>query len=189
MSRFWLRTRKFIALKVLHADDTPHAVAMGAAIATLISFLPLVGFQTVIAIGIAAIFRANKAICIPIVWVTNPFTMGPIYYGCFALGRFVLPGENIAQQESLAHLVELAKTGSIFDIPFWTDLFHIMMKVGAELWLGCALVGIVLGIVSYFFARSGVISYRERRRQRMLKKSLLQSKIQPDKVIRRSEPL
>ena len=64
-----------------------------------------------------------------------------------------------------------------------------MMKVGVELWLGCALVGIVLGIVSYFFARSGVITYRERRRQRILKKSLLQSKIQPDKVIRHSEPL
>lgn len=189
MSKYWYRTRKFIALKVLHADDTPHAVALGAAIATLIAFLPLVGFQTVIAIGIAAIFRANKAICIPIVWVTNPFTMGPIYYGCFALGRFVLPGKSVAQQESISNLIELAKTGSIFDIPFWTELFHIMMTVGTELWLGCTLIGVVLGIVSYFIARSGVITYRERRRQRMLKKSLLQSKIQPDKVVRHSEPL
>ena len=112
MSKYWYRTRRFIALKVLHTDDTPHAVALGAAIATVIAFLPLLGFQTVISIGIAAMFRANKAICVPIVWITNPFTWGPIYFGCFSLGRLVLPGGNGTHRESLQRLFELDTSGS-----------------------------------------------------------------------------
>lgn len=162
---------------------------MGAAIATIIAFLPLVGFQTMIAIGIAAIFRANKAICIPIVWVTNPFTMVPIYGGCFALGRALLPSDSIGQKEALSRFFELMKSGSILDLQFWAELFHVMVSIGAELWFGCAIVGVVLGIVSYFMMRMGVISYRERRRQRMLKRSLFRSKLQQNKVIRQTESL
>lgn len=162
---------------------------MGAAIATVIAFLPLVGFQTMIAIGIAAIFRANKAICIPIVWVTNPFTMGPIYGGCFALGRALLPADDIGQKEALPRLIELAKSGSILDMQFWADFFHVLVSIGAELWFGCAIVGVVLGLAAYFMMRMGVISYRERRRQRMLKRSLFRSKLQQNKVIRQTESL
>ncbi len=162
---------------------------MGAAIATVIAFLPLVGFQTMIAIGIAALFRANKAICIPIVWVTNPFTMGPIYGGCFALGRFILPGDGDGQIDSLPRLIELAKSGSIMDMQFWADLLQVMLAIGVELWFGCAVVGIVLGIVSYMVMRQGVISYREKRRQRLLKRSLFRSKLQQDKVVRQTESL
>ena len=33
---------------------------------------------------------ANKAVCIPIVWITNPFTLVPIYGACFGLGRVVM---------------------------------------------------------------------------------------------------
>ena len=56
----------------------------------VIAFLPLVGFQTAIAIGLAALFRANKAVCVPIVWITNPLTLVPIYGGCLALGGWIL---------------------------------------------------------------------------------------------------
>ena len=186
MSKYWYRTRRFIALKVLHTDDTPHAVALGAAIAAVIAFLPLVG-QTVIAIGIAAMFRANKAICIPVVWITNPFTMGPIYYGCFSLGKFVLPGENSSHSEFLPRLIELATSGSVLDPQFWVDLFNVLISVGLELWLGCALVGAVVGTASYFMTRTGVVTYRERRRRRVLKRSLFRSKLQQGKVIRHSD--
>jgi uncharacterized protein (DUF2062 family) len=119
--------------------------------------------------------------------VTNPFTMGPIYGGCFALGRIILPGEDVGQKDALPRLIELAKSGSILDMQFWADLFHVLVGIGAELWFGCAVVGIVLGILAYIIMRGGVITYRERRRQRMLKRSLFRSKLQQDKVIRQTE--
>ena len=98
MSRFVFRARKFLAQKVLHTDDSPHTIALGASLAMLVAISPLIGLQTVIAVGLAALFRANKAICIPIVWiVTNPFTFLPIYGACYKLGQLVV-GDPTAHQ-------------------------------------------------------------------------------------------
>ena len=100
MPRVWLRTRRFLAQKVLHTDDTPHAIALGAALAVFVAFLPLIGLQTVIAIGLAALFRANKAVCVPIVWITNPFSAVPIYTACLILGRAIWPVPAVQQGTS-----------------------------------------------------------------------------------------
>ena len=90
LARYWLRARRIFVHTFLHADDTPRQIALGAAVATFIAFLPIVGIQTVVAIALAALLRVNKAICVPIVWITNPATLVPIYTGCYWVGRFVL---------------------------------------------------------------------------------------------------
>lgn len=182
MQRFWFRTRRFLARKVLHTDDTPHAIALGAALAMFVTFLPLIGLQTVISIGLAALFRANKAICIPIVWITNPFTAGPIYTGCLLIGRFFLPSRALADQSAV--LVELEKQQqlSILDAGFWTDLLEHLAGWGLALWVGCMIVGAVGAIISYGLSRWGVTVYRERRRQRQLRRSLLRSQVQAARV-------
>ena len=104
-----------MARKVLHTNDTPHAVALGAGIATFVALLPLIGFQTVIALALAAVFRANKAICIPVVWITNPFTAIPIFKGCFELGRFVLTGPSDRTQASVLAELELQQNITLFE--------------------------------------------------------------------------
>ncbi len=175
IARRWHRARRFIAQKVLHTGDSPHAIALGAGVATFIAFLPLVGLQTIIAVSIAALVRANKAVCIPIVWVTNPLTMGPIYYGCYALGRLVIPPAWSGDEAGLGRLIELAKTTSLFQAAFWKDIFYVLIGAGLDLWVGCALVGLVLSLVAYFVVRGSVIGYRERRRQRMIRRTLFRT--------------
>lgn len=188
MARHVLRLRRFVAQKVLHTDDTPHAIALGAGIATFITFLPLVGLQTVIAVSLAALFRANKAVCIPIVWITNVFTMVPIYGACLALGRFVLASPSATDEAAvLAALRQQQQTG-FFDLAFWTGLWHRLAGAGLELWVGCTIVGVVLGVTAYFFALRGVVTYRERRRQKILRRNLLRSIRKSGKVARQSEP-
>lgn len=183
-----LRARRFLAQKVLHTDDTPHAIAMGTALATLVAFLPLVGIQTMVAVGLAALFRANKAVCVPIVWITNPFTMVPIYGACFGLGRFLLAATNgIDETVVLSKLQEQQSIG-ILDPAFWTGILNQLAHASLDLWLGCTIVGVVLALASYVVARWGVVTYRERRRQRLLRRDLLRSKTAAGKVVRRSEP-
>lgn len=183
-----MKVRRFVLQKVLHTDDSPHTVALGTAIAVFIALLPLVGIQTVLAIAIAALFRANKAVCIPIVWITNPFTIVPVYGSCWALGRRVLsspsPGEHEAMLSQLAHLTREA---SVFGLDFWKDLAGILEQFGAELWLGCALVGFVLGVASYFLTRAAVSGYRERRRQRVLRRQLFRAKLGESRLSRDRE--
>lgn len=185
MGRYFRRARRFILHNILHTDDTPHAIALGVGIATVVAFLPLPGIQTVIAIGLAALFRANKAVCIPIVWITNPLTMGPIYLGCLALGRTILASPIQAQEAEvpvrIPHLVESFR---IFDRQSWVDVFHLLVNLGTELWVGCGVIGVVFGIVSYVAAHRGVVFYRERRRLRVLRRNLFRAQAKKNKLAR-----
>ncbi len=182
--KYWLRLRRMLAQRVLHTDDTPHKIGLGAGLATFVAFLPLVGFQTVIAIGLAALFRANKAICIPIVWITNVFTIPPIYGACLALGRFVT-GANVTQTDEavLSSLQEQQSTG-LLEPSLWQAWLNRLAGLGFDMCVGCVIVGTVGGVAAYFIARNGVISYRERRRQRILRRGLFRSNFKAGKAVR-----
>lgn len=188
MARYLARARRVLAQKVLHTDDTPHAIALGAAMATFVAFLPLVGLQTLISVSLSALARANKAVCVPIVWITNPVTMGPIYGACFGLGRFVLASSPAADEGAVLNELQQQQQTGLFEVAFWRGLLDRLGTLALELWVGCAIVGLVTGVGMYFFARWGVVTYRERRRQRMLLRSMLRSKPRHRKVARRSEP-
>ena len=185
MARYLLRTQRFLAQKVLHTNDTPHTIALGASLAMFVTFLPLVGLHTVISVSLAALFRANKAICLPIVWITNPFTMLPIYGACLGLGHWLLPNNGENDTAVLAKL-EQADPASIWDPAFWSGLLQTLTDLGGALWLGCTVVATVAAIVCYFLTRWGVSNYRERRRLRMLRRAQFRSNLKPGKVIHRS---
>ena len=173
MAGLWDSARKFMYRKVLHADDTPHRIALGVALATFVAFTPTVGIQTILALGVAALFRANKAVCIPIVWITNPVTMGPVYGACWWLGTLLTPGSTRGDFAAIEQrLREAAASDSgwwsqILSYEFWAGLFGLMLDVGKELWIGCLVVGVFFGVVLYFVSYYGIIGYRRRRSQRM----------------------
>jgi len=176
----------------LHADDTPRQIAMGAAVATFIAFLPIVGIQTVVAIALAALLRVNKAICVPIVWITNPATLVPVYSACYWLGRFVMGqggnGEFDPEQSVLGPVTRHQGWGRFISSAFWKDLGNTLLDLSLDLWVGCALVGLVLGTVAYFVVRWAVVKYRERHRRRMLRRALLRAEAGNAKVTHRSDP-
>ncbi len=188
MGKHLFRARRFLALKVLHTDDPPHAIALGVAVGVFVAFLPLVGFQTVIAIALAALLRANKIVCVPLVWITNPITLGPIYAGCIALGQFVLPGSSTTG-EDMKRLLEFGEERSVFTIAYWGDLLSFLGDIATELWVGCILVGVFFAIPCYFASRSAVANYRDRRRQKLLKRSLFRAKRDGKKKKQRHEPV
>ena len=188
VARYILRARKFVIQKILHADDTPHAIALGTAVATFIAFLPLVGLQTIISISLAAALRANKAVCVPIVWITNPFTLVPIYGACFGLGRWVMASPQDTDSVFVLNELGQQQQVSVLMLDFWKSLFSRLAGLGLELWVGCAIVGVVLSIVAYLAARWGVSTYREKRRLRLLRKSLLRSKTDSIQVTRPADP-
>lgn len=183
IGRSWLRIRKLLFHRVLHADDSSHDIALGVAVAVVVAFLPLIGFQTAIAVGLAALCGANKIVGIPIVWITNPVTIIPIYGGCFALGRAVLSSSNLViHADHLAQLKAVASGFDYFSLASWKGLFDALAGLGMELWLGCLLVGLTLGVISYFVSLSAVNRYRERRRRRILRRNVARYQPQPESV-------
>ena len=189
MKDAWKRTRYFFYKRVLHADDTPHRIALGAGVAMLVAFSPTVGFQTVIAIALATLLRANKAVCIPIVWITNPLTILPIYGACWDLGRTLMiapaagNGSNFA-----AKLVDLARHTDqgvwphLFATEFWSRLLRLMLEFGVELWVGCLAVGAVAAFLTYFATRWTVTEYRQRRRVRRIFRNIRRARMQRAKT-------
>ena len=174
--RYVRQTRRFLLHTILHADDTPHRIALGVAIAMLVGFLPLIGVQTLLAIGLAALLRANKAVCIPVVWVTNPLTFIPIWGACLSLGRLVMPTTaDGVPTERLMHLADLRI--NLLDYVFWQDLFHLAVNMGKDLWIGCFIAGSAFALLSYGLTRWGVSTYRQRRRERVLRRTARRNRI------------
>lgn len=176
MSGIWRRTRKFVYRRILHADDTPHRIALGVGIATFVAFTPTVGFQTLIAVGLAALLGANKAVCLPFVWITNPFTIGIVYWPCWRLGVSLTrnpSGTDHAAVMQALHSYPEAGVGfweGVFSYEFWVGLAHLMLELGTELWIGCVVVGVVFGGSFYLATKWTVETYRSRREQRMMRK-------------------
>lgn len=158
--RYKGRVRRFVVHSLLHADDPPHRLALGFAIGMFVTLTPTMGFQMALVVFFAWIFRANKAVGVPLVWLTNPATMVPIYYPMYVVGRHILGSEPIAWEWWL----ELGKPPPTEG--WWeTALFYWgrMMEVAAPLWLGCVICGGVAAVLSYFAVYYLVATYRLRR--------------------------
>ncbi|MCP4594703.1 MAG: DUF2062 domain-containing protein [bacterium] len=173
------RLRFLVYRRVLHADDSPHRIALGSGLAMLVAFSPTVGFQTFIAIALATLVRANKAVCIPIVWITNPVTILPVYGACWELGRVLTVGSTSSSGPTFAaRLAELTRHteqgvwSRLLEAEFWSGLMGIMLDFGVELWVGCLVVGAIAGVLTYFATRWGVTEYRQRRRVRKIHRNI-----------------
>jgi len=59
-------------------------------IGLVLAFLPIMGIQAPIAIAVAFFTRANMTVMVGTQFVTNPFTVAPLYYLTYQLGDFLL---------------------------------------------------------------------------------------------------
>jgi uncharacterized protein (DUF2062 family) len=64
----------------------------------IVAFMPLVGIQMLVVFFIALWFRANLPVIVALQWVSNPFTMGPIYYADYKIGMAMMELFRIAPE-------------------------------------------------------------------------------------------
>jgi uncharacterized protein len=108
--------------------------ARGAfAIGLFNAFIP-VPFQMWLSAMGAIIFKVNLPISVALVWVSNPFTMPPMFYGCYLLGEWILGGE----QQSFT-----------FELS-WDWLMASLSTIGPALITGCLVAGSITAIIGFF---------------------------------------
>lgn len=164
---YWARLKRVIVNRILGLNDTPHRIAWGVFLGFVVAFTPTVGLQMVLFLAAATLLRSNKVSGLPVVWLTNPLTMVPIYFGCWRVGAFALGTD--ADPERGHRLIEQLRGAEsewtmsrLVEADFWSDLGATLWALGAELWLGGFVVGAGLGAIFYPITLWGVRLYRGR---------------------------
>ena len=103
---------------LLPHDESPWRVALALAIGVFLSFTPFWGFQTLLALLMAWIFRLNRAVTLAGTWINLPWFAPFVYAGALMepvrgrmLSRQGETGHDIGHQLTVATLV-LARTAS-----------------------------------------------------------------------------
>lgn len=84
------------ARALLGVGDTPGRTAAGAGLGVAIGLLPLVPFQTALALVLAFLLRLNRPAVLAGTLIWQPFTAPAILAASFAVGRSLLPDSPAA---------------------------------------------------------------------------------------------
>ena len=126
-------------------------IALGMAIGVFFGFLIPFG-QIPPAAAVAVLMRANVPITIASTLVTNPVTFGPVYYGAYRLGRFVLlePEPTAEELESLmAQSTPSPEVEALGFIDRMQNAWQRLGQVGKPLFVGLGIVATLSGLLTY----------------------------------------
>ena len=165
---FLARTRQFIKFRIIHLDDSPHRIALGAAIGMFTAFLPFLGIHSITALLLAFITRANKAVALLCSWISNPFTFIPILVPCYLLGRTIVGIFGNSAPTDAAEVAAILERSFSFSTlisvittaEFWRETAEIFGKIGLELITGCLIGGVTIAITSYFIIYKMIAVHR-----------------------------
>ena len=155
MSIFKRWGQKIAAL--LRAKDSPERLALGAAIGMFVGLTPTVGVQMAMVVLVAAIpkLKFNVPLACAMVWISNPLTMIPLYYGMYWLGVLLLSRREMhfdKFETTVQALIDSIKNGESLLESAWqglTGMFSIGMHIAMPMWIGGTVLGILSAIPTY----------------------------------------
>lgn len=142
-------------LRLVRIQATPHTIAIGLAAGVFVGLLPVLPFQTIIAVALAFVVRGSKIAAALGTWVSNPLNWIPVYMMFYYVGKAVVP----------------------FDVPPFNpkhlemaELIHVGWRLFVAMMVGGLTVATPSAVISYFVTFKAVTAYRDRRRARLARK-------------------
>jgi uncharacterized protein (DUF2062 family) len=113
------------------------SAAGAVAVGLFCAWMPI-PFQMILAAFIAIFFTVNLPISISLVWLSNPLTMPPLFYGAYRVGAWLLhePPVHFHFHPSFHWLVDTFET------------------IAPSLILGCFILGLLSSFLGYFIFRA-----------------------------------
>lgn len=159
------KLRKYITL-ILQLDDTPESIARGVAIGMIVAMTPTVGIQMMIVIFISFFIRLNRIAGCIMVYISNPFTLVPIYWLNYWTGAKLFGYEMISRAR-FETLFQLEST-TFYDqfMEFAHNCLGLGWDTAVPMFLGGLAWGLVLGIPLYPITLRAVNRFREKEREK-----------------------
>ena len=111
---------------LLSLDDSPWRTALALAIGVFLSFTPFWGFQTLLALLLATVFRLNRTVTVTGTWLNLPWFAPFIYAGAVKLGALMLPDLSGLAGLSAYLLVGSTTMGLAAGLLTWVITFWVM---------------------------------------------------------------
>ena len=138
-------------VRLRQLEGNPHHLALGMGVGIFVSIMPIIPFQTLVALGLAFIVRGSKSAAFLGTWLSNPLTIPLVYYANYKLGCILLGYQ--ATLKSIA-----------FDS--FSELMELGVEVATAMMVGGAVIGAFLGMAAYFLTLRGFIVIRRQSRQK-----------------------
>lgn len=122
--------------QIVLTNDSPHKVASSVAVGIFLGMSPFFGLHTVLGIAAAWIFNLNKFVTIAAVYITNPWTIVPIYTFATWFGAQLLGMEQIIPDINWKEISFL-------------EFFYQMRSLLFPFLLGTTILGLVSGFAGY----------------------------------------
>ena len=142
------RILRYMYLRLVRQQMPVHNIAMGFAAGMFVGFLPIIPFQTIVAVAVAFPVRGSKIAAALGTWISNPINMIPFYLMLYYVGKLIIPWEVPPFNPELLELTVMLEQG-------W-NWFMVML-------VGGVVMGIPAAIISYFISRRAIAGYRRRK--------------------------
>lgn len=177
--RFWARIRRLILYRliapVLRARHPPEYTARGVLVGLLVALTPTVGVQMAIVALIWGALRAlrprwdfNVVAAMAWTWVTNVFTLGPVYYVFLVTGRLMLGADDpfSGYHAFSDRLAEALATHSGMLESLWAYTLALFRIWGLPMFVGSIPWALLGGWLGYRWTLRLIVQFRERRLRR-----------------------
>jgi uncharacterized protein (DUF2062 family) len=142
--------------KLLHEPNLWHlnrySVSHAMGVGLFAAFIPM-PMQMLLAASLALLCRGNLAIAVGLVWLTNPFTMPPIFYCTYQLGSWLLQVPTMSLPDELT----------------WSWISGELSTLWQPFLLGSVVTGVLAGALGYVLTMSfwrGWVRYAWYKRQK-----------------------
>ena len=147
--------------RILHINDTPEAIALGAAVGTFIGMTPTVGIQMILMVIVGTVIRANRFAGVAMVYISNPFTVLPIYWLDYVVGSTLLGHEALTYAKFEATCTEFMEQLDVAGL--WPATVGFVSEYGdiaVAMTVGGVVLGVILAIPVYPLTLRLVLAHR-----------------------------
>jgi uncharacterized protein len=159
------RQLRYYYLKFARLKGSPRELALGMALGIFAGLLPILPFQTALALALALFFRSSKITAVIGTWISNPLNWYFLYLYTFKVGAFIL---GVSGKEALFSKLMASIRHAEGPLAIAAQIFQAGSNVVASFVTGGIVLGIVFAVPGYFvffYIFRFIASWREIRKK------------------------